>query len=204
LEVVTLTAEEKIIVAAKKVFLLRGLDGARMQDIADEAGINKALLHYYFRSKEKLFEKVFDQLSSKIIPDLTKIIELDNLTILEKLEKIVEKYIDFVAENPQVPLFLINELNRDKERIKILLSHTNNFSKLQQFGFQLMMEMQTGKIKTFNPLHLLMNIFSMCLFPFIAKPMIQAVMQIPDNTIDIVLEQRKEEVKNFLKEALKS
>jgi TetR/AcrR family transcriptional regulator len=204
LENTNLSAEEKIIEAAQKVFLLRGLDGARMQDIANEAGINKALLHYYFRSKEKLFEKIFDQMSSKIVPDLTAIVESNDLSTYEKIELIVDKYIDFVANNPQLPLFLINELNRDKERIKSLLSQTNNFSKMQQFGFQMMMEMQAGKLKTFNPMHLLLNIIAMCVFPFIAKPMIQAVMQVPDDSMDIILRQRKQEVKNFLKEALKS
>ncbi len=201
-ETIDLTTEERILEAAKRVFILRGLDGARMQDIADEAGINKAMLHYYFRSKDGLFEKVFDSISGKILPDLTAIIEQD-VPIVVILDRIIHRYIDFIAENPSVPLFLISELTKDPERIKNLLNHTQNFSKMQGFGIKLMQEMQAGKIKQVNPLHLILNMLSMCIFPFVAQPMVQHVMKISDADYALVLSQRKEQVSQFIHAALR-
>lgn len=202
-ETIELTTEQRILEAAKKVFLLRGLDGARTEEIAKEAGINKAMLHYYFRSKERLFEVVFDSIASKIVPDLTSIIEQD-VPIVVILDRIIYRYIDFISENPRVPLFLISELTKDPERIKNLLNHTQNFSKMQDFGLKLMQEMQAGKIKQVHPLHLMLNIFSMCIFPFIAQPMIQHVMKISDNDYALILSQRKEQVTQFIHAALRA
>ena len=199
---IELTTEQRILEAAKKVFLLRGLDGARMQDIADEAGINKAMLHYYFRSKERLFEVIFDSMASKIVPDLTSIVEQD-LPIVVILDRIVHRYIDFVSENPQLPLFMISELTKDPERIKSLMNHTGNFSKMQGFGVKLMQAMQAGDIKQVHPLHLILNIIAMCIFPFVARPMVQHVMKISDEDYAVVLSQRKEQVSLFIHAALK-
>ena len=202
-EILELTTEQRILETAKKVFLLRGLDGARMQDIANEAGINKAMLHYYFRDKERLFEKVFDSIAEKIVPDLTAIVEQD-VPIIVIIDRIIYRYIDFVAENPQVPLFMISELTKDPERVKNLLNHTQNFSKMQGFGIKLMQEMQAGTIKQINPLHLITNIIAMCIFPFIAQPMIQNVMKISDEDYAFFLSQRKEQVSLFVHAALKT
>ena len=202
-EILELTTEQKILEAAKKVFLLRGLDGARTQDIANEAGINKAMLHYYFGDKERLFEQVFDGIAEKIVPDLTAIVEQD-VPIVVIIDRIIFRYIDFVAENPQVPLFMISELTKDPERIKNVLNHTQNFSKMQGFGVKLMQEMQAGTIKKINPLHLIINILGMCIFPFLAQPMIQTVMKISDEDYALFLSQRKEQVSLFVHAALKA
>ncbi len=201
--ILELSTEQKILEAAKKVFLLRGLDGARTQDIANEAGINKAMLHYYFGDKERLFETVFDSLGEKIIPDLTAIVEQD-LPIVVILDRIIHCYIDFVAENPQVPLFLISELTKDPERMKNLLNHTQNFSKMQNFGIKLTQEMQAGTIKQVNPMHLIINIIALSIFPFLAQPMIQSVMKITDEDYAFFLSQRKEQVSLFVHAALKA
>ena len=201
-ESIDLSTEQKILEAAKKVFLQKGLDGTRLDEIATEAGINKALLHYYFRSKEKLFETVFEQIANKIIPDFTLIVE-SNHPIEEKIELFVHLYFGFISENPQLPLFLITELNRNPQRIKDILGHSHTFGKLQQFVFQMITEMQVGRIKSFNPLHLMLNIVSMCVFPFIAKPVFQTILQIGEDNLDIILKQRKEEVSRFIREALR-
>jgi TetR/AcrR family transcriptional regulator len=201
-ETIELSTEQRILEAAKKVFLLRGLDGARTQEIADEAGINKAMLHYYFRNKDRLFQMVFDSISSKVIPDLTAIVEQD-LPITVTLDRIINRYIDFISENPKVPLFLISELSKDPERIKNLLNQTQNFSKMQNFGVKLMQEMQAGTIKQINPLHLMLNVISMCIFPFLAQPMLQQMLKISDEEYAFILSQRKEEVTQFVHAALK-
>ena len=201
-EILDLSTEQKILEAAKKVFIQKGLDGARLEEIAAEAGINKALLHYYFRSKEKLFETIFDQMVGKIAPDFTLIVDSKS-PIEERIELFVHRYIDFVIENPQLPFFMITEINRNPQRMKDILGHSNNFVKIQQFAFQMITEMQVGRIKSFNPLHLMLNIMSLCIFPFIAKPVIQAILQLQEEDLNIILQQRKEEVSRFLREALR-
>ncbi len=201
-ESLDLSTEQKILEAAQKVFIQKGLDGTRLEGIAKEAGINKALLHYYFRSKENLFETIFDQMIEKFVPDFTAIVE-SKKPIEEKIELFVHRYIDFVSINPQVPIFLITELNRNPERMKDILGRTQNFGKMQQFAFQMITEMQVGRIKSFNPLHLILNIISLCVFPFIAKPVLQAILQIKDEDLTVILQQRKEEVSRFLHEALR-
>ena len=201
-EALDLSTEQKILEAAKTVFIQKGLDGAHLKEIALEAGINKALLHYYFRSKEKLFETIFDQMVSKIAPDFSVIVESKS-PIEEKIELFVHRYIDFVSENPHLPLFMIIEVNRNPQRMKDILGQTQNFNKIQQFAYQMLTEMQVGRIKSFNPLHLMLNIMSLCIFPFIAKPVIQAILQINEEDLSIILKQRKEEVSRFLREALR-
>ena len=117
---------------------------------------------------------------------------------------VVHRYIDFVSENPQLPLFMISELTKDPERIKNLLNHTENFSKMQGFAVKLMQAMQAGDIKQVHPLHLILNIIAMCIFPFLAQPMIQNVMKISDEDYALFLSQRKEQVSLFVHAALKA
>src|SRR6187402_2554521 len=95
-------AQEKILAAARKVFTTKGMAGARMQDIADEAGINKALLHYYFRDKDKLFETIFMEEAQRFFPKINAIFQSDD-PLFEKIEKFVNEYIDEMQENPYLP-----------------------------------------------------------------------------------------------------
>lgn len=108
------STEEKILLAARKVFLNKGMDGARMQDIADEAGINKALLHYYFRSKDKLFEHIFLEVASSMLPRIFTIFQSDD-PLFVKIEKFCETYISQEIKTPYVPIFILNEVNRQPQ-----------------------------------------------------------------------------------------
>src|SRR6476660_2348313 len=107
-------AEERILAAARKVFVKKGMAGARMQDIADEAGINKALLHYYFRSKEKLFEVIFQEVAAELLPRINQVLEAD-LPLFEKIEKFCSAYIEKIMQNPFLPLFFIDEANKQPD-----------------------------------------------------------------------------------------
>src|SRR6478672_1184281 len=109
-----LTTEEKILTAARQVFLSRGMDGARMQDIADEAGINKALLHYYFRSKDQLFERIFLEVANSFLPRVFAVLDSD-ATLFEKIEQFCKEYISQVITTPYVPIFILNEINRQPQ-----------------------------------------------------------------------------------------
>src|SRR5690349_8196144 len=106
-----LNTQQKILEAAKKVFHQKGLAGARMQDIADEAGINKALLHYYFRNKDMLFEMIFKDAAANLFPKVASIISED-LPLFEKIRKFTKEYLEVVIQNPYLPLFVLNEINK--------------------------------------------------------------------------------------------
>src|SRR5437762_14310385 len=100
------STEEKILAAARKAFLSKGLSGARMQDIADEAGINKALLHYYFKNKEQLFENIFTMLTKGFWDQISSIFESDT-PLFEKIHSFCSLYIAKVIHNPYIPLFVL-------------------------------------------------------------------------------------------------
>src|SRR5258705_2022247 len=118
-------AEEKILGAARKVFTTQGMAGDGMQDIADEAGINKALLHYYFRDKDKLFETIFMAEAQKFFPKINAIFQSDD-QLFEKIEKFVNEYIAEMQENPYLPWFVLNEMNRDPNRFMEKLLGNDN------------------------------------------------------------------------------
>jgi TetR/AcrR family transcriptional regulator len=188
--------EDKILTSAKKIFLLKGMSGARMQDIADEAGINKALLHYYFRSKEKLFEMIFKEASMHFFPKITELLESD-IPLFDKIQKFCTEYIDLMLANPYLPLFVLNEVNKDPEqfRKKFWNNRENIFA-----GFVKHVEKEIKKknIKTINPVHLFINMISMCIFPFIAKPMWMIGSGMNEAQFQVFMQQRKKEVPQFI------
>lgn len=193
--------EERVLEAAKKVFLQKGMDGARMQDIADEAGINKAMLHYYFRSKEKLFEKIFAELSQHFFPKLIMIFE-SNENLFKKIEMFVSEYIEQMKQTPYLPIFVLNEVNRQPEAfIKKMMG--NRKPPVNKFFIAVESEVKRGIIKPINPAQLLLNIVSLCIFPFVARPMFQMLVDINKKTFDEMLEQRKKELPKFIIEAIK-
>ncbi len=199
---VSTNTEQKILEAAKKVFTLKGMGGARMQEIADEAGINKALLHYYYRSKDKLFEAVFMDAFFTMIPDVVDLLKAE-IPLFEKIELFAEKYIDIFIENPFIPGFVMNELSQNPQRIVNLISQTG--IQPQFFIDQINDEIQKGTIKPIQPQHLIVNLLSMCIFPFIATPILKTIIfgQDDQKFIDFI-EQRKKEVPEFIINSIKN
>ena len=162
-----LSTEQKILETARKVFLTRGMVGARMQDIADEAGINKAMLHYYFRDKDKLFETVFLEEAQKFFPKIKMIFESEQ-PLEEKIRRFVDEYINEMLENPYLPWFVMNEINRDPDRFMQKIWSKKEAPDPSNFLAQIEKEVRKGTIKKISPLHLLMHLLSMTIFPFIA------------------------------------
>jgi len=196
------TTQNRILDAAKKVFVLKGMAGARMQDIADEAGINKALLHYYFRNKEQLFEMVFMQAAQKLFPRINQIFASDQ-PLFEKIESFCEEYITIVIENPYLPLFVLNEINQSPEYFLQKVWAGQSKPNPQKFLEQIESEVKKGNIKRISPLHLLMNLISMTIFPFVAKPMLQKNLGLDELQFRAAMEQRKKEIPKFIIDAIK-
>ena len=109
------TAEQRILVSAREIFHKRGFEGARMQEIADKAGINKALLHYYFRSKEKLFDAVFDEALKALLPKVKELLNAE-LPLFDKIKYFTENYITLLMKNMYLPVFVINEMYQNPEK----------------------------------------------------------------------------------------
>ena len=196
------TAEEKIMAAARKIFTTHGMAGARMQDIADEAGINKAMLHYYFRDKDKLFETIFVAEAQRFFPKINMIFQSD-APLFEKIENFVNEYIDEMQENPYLPWFVMNEINRDPDQFMFKIWGKENLPKPEKFLEQIEKEIKKGTIKRFNPVHLLMNLLSMTIFPFVAKPMMTRNLHLSDLQFRKIMEERRKEIPKFIIDSIR-
>lgn len=194
--------EERILEAAKAVFLERGLDGARMQDIADKAGINKALLHYYFRSKDRLFDVIFREAAARFLPRLGELFGAD-IPLFEKIEKFVHFYIDILQQNPHLPLFVLNEMQKVDGDEFMEFIWQGKESALKMMSGQIEEEIKKGTIKPIKPFHLLTNIVSMCIFPFVARPIVKLVWQVDDQQFKALMEERKTVILEFIFDSIR-
>jgi TetR/AcrR family transcriptional regulator len=195
------TTEQTILQAAKKIFIQKGMEGARMQEIADEAGMNKALLHYYFRSKDKLFEAIFNEAILKIVPNIMEMMKSD-LPLFTKIEIFTGNYIDAFIENPFVPGFIMHELSRDPSRIVMMVKNAG--INPQPFFDQIKKESELGNIIPVDPHHLIVNMLAMCIFPFVATPILMSVLFQQDYAAYAkFIHQRKKEVPEFIINAIK-
>ena len=192
----------KILAAAKEVFTKKGYAAARTQEIAEVAGVNKGLLHYYKWNKEKLFRAVFHEAFNEFALSINSVFEAD-IPLFEKIEKFVHTYIGILLDNPALPSFVINELNQNQEAfIEDILSQKERPNPMKLM-VQIQMEAQAGRIReNITPFNLFLNILSMCVFPFIARPLLQQVVQIDDSTYMQFMEHRKKEITDFVIHAI--
>ncbi|MFZ4542693.1 MAG: TetR/AcrR family transcriptional regulator [Saprospiraceae bacterium] len=200
-----INTEEKILQSARKIFIQKGYDGTRMQEIADGADINKAMLHYYFRSKDLLYERVFIDYMRKIVPNMNSILENNTLSIFQKIERIISSYIDFLVENPELPSFIIGEVSKRPDfLIKTFQKEENRL--IMPFVPLLLIDIekniQDGTIKQVNPVHLIVNLMSMCVFPFAAKPMMSIMLKMTDADFHEFIQHRKIEISSFIHQAI--
>lgn len=196
-----LQTEKQILIAAIKVFQERGFAGARMQQIADEAEINKSMLHYYFRSKDKLFQKVFQASISQFFPEIFKVLNSD-LALVPKIEKLVETYYDIFRKHPHLPRFVIHEMNQHPERFKNFMESVD-VKIPDRFVKQIQTEIEFGRMKKIDPKEFVINIIGLCVFPVIAQPMIQTVFKMSDEQFQQFLGKRKKVLPKFILNAVK-
>jgi len=193
--------EEKIFEAATDVFVEKGMDGARMQDIATHAGINKALLHYYFRTKDQLFNKVFEKIAGRMFSKFTPVFD-KNLSLEEKIRFFFNTHISFLHDNPRLPGFILNEINRNPTRIKKLLS-TIEFGKVWSLLYeQHKDELDKYNITQENLPQIMTTIASMSVFPFAARGILEGIFQNMGVDFDKYIEERKEFAAEFVIKAI--
>lgn len=197
----TENTETEILIAAKEIFQQKGMAGARMQEIADKAKINKALLHYYYRSKQLLFEAVFKSAFSMLAPQLNKVLN-DDSDLFEKIRKFTENYVSFVIKHPYLPNFVIQELNKNPEFVQKLRSE-KNFPSIEKFKLQVSDAIKQGIIKPIEAEQLFINIISLNIFPFIGEPLLMALVNVDKESYNKILENRKTEVAEFIINSIK-
>lgn len=169
-------AEQRILEAAKSVFMLKGLEAASMSDIAKAAGVSRTSLHYYFRTKEKLFREIFRSVVNGFMPQLGKIVR-GNATVREKVEKFVDSYIDLLASVATAPHFIINEIYRDPDGIVALfLSVESEHGNIAYALDMLEKHAKAEKIKDFDAQHFCLSLYSQCVFPFMISPVLKSAV----------------------------
>lgn len=188
-----LSTEEKILESASKVFTEKGFSGTRTRDIAEEAGINLALLNYYFRSKEKLFEQVMKVKVMLLFGKIVPILSNEKTTLEEKIDLAVEKYFDILSENPNLPLFVISEIQKKNSNITSIIPIRRVFQNSS------IIKQIKEKRPELNPLHFLVNFLGMTIFPFVVKPVFTAFDLIKEDEFSQFISERRKLVPIWIK-----
>ncbi len=195
--------EEKIFESATEVFLERGMDGARMRDIADHAGINKALLHYYYRTKDHLFNAVFENIAGRILKKFSPVLD-PSLSLDDKIRFFYREHINFLQENPRLPGFFLNEINRNPERVKKLISGFDLNNLWLLIYTQHKKELDEYKIDASMMPQVMSSIVALSIFPFAARGIFEAIFEKQGMSFNRYLEERKEFAADFVINALKN
>jgi len=194
---VDLSTEEKIKEAAQKVFLKKGYAATRTRDIAEEAGINLALLNYYFRSKEKLFDLIMLEKLEKFFGVIAPVLNNTGASLEQKIILLSSNYIDLLIANPELPLFILSEVRHNPDRF----AHKLPVAKVVDSHF---MKQLMEKRPDINPIHLLINLLAMSVFPFIMKPIFHASGIMNEKVFQMRMEERKALIPKWVNGMLKA
>ncbi len=197
-----ISTEEKIKEAARRIFQQKGYAATRTRDIAEEAGINMALLNYYFRSKEKLFEIVMAEGFNQLFFSLRTILNDAGTSLSQKIDAMVPAYIDMLVKNPNLPIFVLGEIQAHPERFKAKLGINRKLVTGSDTFGQLQEQLKQIGMKDVNPFHFVLNMLSMTLFPFIAKPLIQRLTEMDDDAFRDFVNERKIFIPMWIKNIL--
>ena len=186
--------EQQILEAAEREFLEKGYDGARTTSIAKATGVTHAMLHYYFRTKEQLFEHIIDKKMSEIVPLMTHLFGNSDLPLVKRIEEAVSVHFDFVVANPDLPRFLINEVLPHKERCDLFRSKIENVLYLvDNLQREVNEAAASGEVEQFNVLLLFQSVLSLNIFPSVMANMIENLLGDNGQSMKEILAQRKAE-----------
>lgn len=194
---VEISTEEKIKEAARKVFTQKGYAATRTRDIAEEAGMNLSLLNYYFRSKEKLFEIIMLEKFQKFFGILVPILMNPTTKLDTKVETIASKYIDLILDNPDLPLFVLSEVRANPEQFARIVKQQNVLRN------SVFIDQIRERRPDLNPLHFLMNIMGMCVFPFVMQPILQTITDMKESEFKQIMLERKTLIPAWVKAMLR-
>jgi TetR/AcrR family transcriptional regulator len=202
-------AEGRILDAAHIVFVRRGTAGARMQEIADEAGVNKALLHYYFRSKSRLSAAVFQRVARGLFLRVSEILGSD-AALDDKVRRVIQLYLEQLTKTPYAPAYVISELNQHPDRaaqfveaVRQIRAQSLNDDVLDTLGKQIRRRVRAGEMRAISTPQFIANLASLCIFPFAARPMLCAILNFDDRGFTRFIEERKTVLPEFFLNALR-
>lgn len=182
--------EQKIVASAEKLFYRKGKAGTSMQDIADDAGINRTLLNYYFRSKDQLFEAVFRNALATFVPNLAAMLHSE-MSFEDYVPRMIETVIDAMLENPQIPIFVLQELSSNPERMPQIIKEMGIDSTVAVEKMEGKQWKDLGNQP--DPRQVILNLLSLCIFPFAARPVVTEILYNGDNDAYIeAMKQRKQ------------
>lgn len=193
-----ISTEEKIKDAARRVFTQKGYAATRTRDIAEAAGMNLALLNYYFRSKQKLFEIVMIEKMQKFFSILLPILYDNSSTLESKVESISTNYIDLIQANPDLPFFIMHEARNNPDLI-FKVANRKDFLKNSVFIKQI-----SEKKPTLNPMQFFISLLGMCVFPFVMKPILQKMSDMDETAFKQLMTERKILIPVWFKAMLKA
>ncbi|OYU94510.1 MAG: TetR family transcriptional regulator [Bacteroidetes bacterium B1(2017)] len=196
-EELTQNTEEKIKSAARKVFMSKGLAATRTRDIAEEAGINLALLNYYFRSKDNLFTIVMLESMQQFMKGVKGIVSNEELSLHGKVDALVEHYMSLLLTNPDLPMFILSELRQNSGKIASTVQI--NKAIVQSHFFKQIKQEGPAKV---HPIHFFMNLIGLCVFPYLAEPMLKIIGDLDDKGYQKLLLERKKLVSIWMKQIL--
>lgn len=174
--------EDRILDAANDVFMRHGTGGARMQEIAEQAGVNKALLHYYFRSKERLAEAVFKRAAQHLMPAILKMMVSD-APLEDKVRAVINQYMDVLTRTPYLPGYLLSEMHHHPDRLERLIKSVIGLGPtqlaqpiIQKLRAQIAERVEAGTMRPIAPEQFMINLIALCVFPFAARPLLTAAI----------------------------
>lgn len=183
--------EEKIIKAAKSLFIEKGFAETSMSDIAARVGINRPGLHYYFRTKDKMFQAVFGDIVLSIVPKVFDILIQQKRSIASRIEEVVNAYYSLFMANPRLPMFIIREMNRDMALLIKTATELNVPEKLNVVVDSLQEEMNDGKLKQVPLRFLFYNLYGLLVMPFLTQDMAYSLFLEENESFEDLLDKWK-------------
>lgn len=198
-----INTEAKIKAAARTVFHKKGYAATRTRDIAEEAGINLALLNYYFRSKEKLFELIMFETMFHFMQNMALVFNDESTALEKKVELMADKYIDLLISEPEIPLFIMSEIRNNAAGFLEKLP-VGNMIMQSAFIKQYKKAVADGRVSEVNPLHFIMNLMGLVVFPFISSPILKKIGNLKDTQFEKLMQERKRFIPVWIKAMIKA
>ena len=201
--------ERRILDAAHAVFVRAGTAGARTLEIAKAAGVNPALLHYYFRTKERLAEAVFRRAAGQLLPAVIRILASD-ATLEDKVEQVVEVELQFLSKAPYLPAYILSELAHHPDRAPQLIAAVTGEVPVALgahmhtvLAKQIDARVRERTMHPISPDQFAVNLLALCVFPFAARPLFMALFGIDQKGFEQFIDRRRKELAPFFLRALR-
>lgn len=187
-------SQKNLLQVASKIFFEKGFHGAKMQEIADQAGLNKAMLHYYFKSKQQLFDAVFEQAIQTLFPALKRLFEAP-IPLKEKVSLFVDEYTELLTNHAHIPIFILSELRMNPQKVEEMAQ--GKPFQVEILFQQIQTEIEAGKIPSIDPPQFVLHLLSMCVFPFISGPIWKGFFSMNDAQQQDFFKKRKQSILDF-------